>query len=116
MVVDGKFYPKYPYIRNEDIGQNTSNMFVNSAQVCNLFLEGLNGDYDGDTITVKPIYTVEANEEAEKTMQANYNFINMGATPNRKPGNEAYQAMYNMTLVLSDAAGKTSYPVFGKAK
>lgn len=48
-------------------------------------------------------------------MKANYNFINMGASPNRKPGNEAYQAMYNMTLVLPDSVDKTSYPVFGKA-
>lgn len=47
-------------------------------------------------------------------MNANYNLINMGGTPIRVPGNEAYQAMYNMTLVLSDAKG-LSAPVFGKA-
>ena len=58
---------------------------------------------------------MEANEEAEEAMKANYNFINMGASPNRKPGNEAYQAMYNMTLVLPDSVDKTSYPVFGKS-
>ena len=115
MVVDGTFYPKYPYIRQEDIGANTSNMFINSAQLCNLYLEGLTGDYDGDTVTIKPIYTVEANEEADRVMNANFNLINMGAVPNRKPGNEAYQSIYNMTLLLKDSDGKTSYPVFGKA-
>lgn len=115
MVVDGKFYPKYPDIKQGDIGQNTSNMFVNSLQVCNLYLDGLVGDYDGDTTTIKPIYTVEANEEIERVMQANYNFINMGASPIRNPGNEAYQSMYNMTLVLPDMIDKTSAPVFGKA-
>lgn len=114
MVVDGKFYPKYPYIRQGDIGKNTSNMFINSAQVCNLYLEGLVGDYDGDTVTATPIYSVEANEEVERVLNANYNLINMGGTPIRTPGNEAYQAMYNMTLVLPDAKG-LSAPVFGKA-
>lgn len=47
MVIDGKFYKNYPYIRQDDIGNNTSNMFVDSANICNLYLDGLNGDYDG---------------------------------------------------------------------
>ena len=47
MVVDNKFYPNYPYIRQNDIGTNTSNKFVDSVRICNLFLDGLNGDYDG---------------------------------------------------------------------
>ena len=114
MVVDGKFYPKYPKIREGDIGSNTSNMFVNSLRVCNLYLEGLVGDYDGDTTTVTPIYSEEANAELEKTLNSNFNLINMGGTPIRNPGNEAYQSMYNMTLLLPDAKG-VSAPVFGKA-
>ena len=113
MIVDGKFYPKYPKIREGDIGANTSNMFVNSARLCNLYLEGLVGDYDGDTITCKPVYSEEANAELEKTMNSNFNLINMGGTPIRTPGNEAYQSMYNMTLLLPDAKG-VSTPVFGK--
>ena len=43
MVIDGKFYKNYPYIRQDDIGNNTSNMFVDSANICNLYLDGLNG-------------------------------------------------------------------------
>lgn len=70
-------------------------------------------DILSDTITVKPIYSEEANAEIEKTMNANYNLINMGGSPIRVPGNEAYQAMYNMTLILPDAKGISS-PVFGK--
>lgn len=58
MVVDGKFYPRYPYIRQGDIGQNTSSMFVNSAQLCNLYLEGLVGDYDGEAKRLISLYRV----------------------------------------------------------
>lgn len=58
MVVDGKFYPKYPKIRQGDIGQNTSNMFVNSARLCNLYLEGLVGDYDGEATRLVSLYRV----------------------------------------------------------
>ena len=113
MVLDGKFYPKYPYIREGDIGTNTSNMFINSVQPCNLFLNGIGGDYDGDTVTVTPIYSVEANEECESVMSSKFNFINLGGTPIRTPGNEAYQAIYNLTLHLPDTKG-TSTPVFGR--
>ena len=105
MVVDGKFYPNYPKIRQEYIGQNTSSMFVNSVRICNLFLDGLNGDYDGDTVTIRPVYTNESNEELEKVMNSNFNLIGMGGKPIRNPGNEAFQALYNMTLVLPDAKG-----------
>ena len=113
MVVDGNFYSNYPYIRQADIGTNTSNKFVDSARICNLFLDGLNGDYDGDTVTVKGIYSVEANEELERVMKANFNFIGLGGTPIRNSGNEAFQSLYNMTLLLPDAKGKTSTPTFG---
>lgn len=43
MIVDGKFYKYYPKIRQEDIGKNTSNMFVDTMQMSNLYLKGLGG-------------------------------------------------------------------------
>ena len=49
----------------------------------------------------------------EKTIRSNFNFINMGGKPIRNPGNEAYQSIYNMTLLLKDAKG-ISNPIFGK--
>lgn len=45
-------------------------------------------------------------------MNQNFNLIGMGGTPIRNCGNEAYQAIYNLTLKLPDAAGKTSVPKF----
>lgn len=58
-----------------------------------------------DTVTVRPVYTNESNEELEKVMNSNFNLIGMGGKPIRNPGNEAFQALYNMTLVLPDAKG-----------
>lgn len=111
MVVDGKFYARYPKIRNEDIGRNTSNMFIDSLNLCNLYLQGMNGDYDGDTTTIKPIYSVEANDELEEAMHSKYNFINMGGSPIRVPGNEACQSIFALTRHLPDAP-KAEEPVF----
>ena len=45
MIVDGKFYKYYPKVRQEDIGKNTSNMFVDTMQMSNLYLKGIGGDY-----------------------------------------------------------------------
>ena len=68
-------------------------------------------DYDGDTCTIKPIYTDEANAELDKVMHSNFNMVDMGGKPIRNPGNEAYQSLYNLTLRLPTTTG-TSIPKF----
>ena len=46
MIVDiggTKYYNRYPKIRQNDIGTNTSNKFIDSANISNLFLAGIGG-------------------------------------------------------------------------
>ena len=43
MVVGNTFYKSYPYIRQEDIGTNTSNLFIDSLNISNLYLDGIGG-------------------------------------------------------------------------
>lgn len=45
MVLDSKFYKNYPLIRQEDIGSNTSNRFIDTLNISNLYLDGIGGDY-----------------------------------------------------------------------
>ena len=47
MVIDGEYYPYYPYITQDMIGKSTGNKFVDTLQICNGFLNGIGGDYDG---------------------------------------------------------------------
>lgn len=112
MVIDGVLYEDYPKIRQSDIGKNTSNMFIDTMNLSNLYLEGIGGDYDGDTVTVKGIYTVESNQEIERVMKANYNYLNTSGKGIRKASNECIFAMYSMTLVLPEDRAKLSTPVF----
>ena len=35
MVINGKFYKWYPKIRQEDIGSDTSNKFIDTCQISN---------------------------------------------------------------------------------
>ena len=43
MIVGDKSYRAYPYIRDKDIGCNTSNLFIDSLNMSNLYLDGIGG-------------------------------------------------------------------------
>lgn len=45
MVINNTFYHHYPYIRQEDIGKNTSNVFVDTLSINNSYLSSIGGDY-----------------------------------------------------------------------
>lgn len=45
MYIDNRFYKHYPKIREEDIGTNTSNKFVDTINICNLHIGNLGADY-----------------------------------------------------------------------
>ena len=45
VILDGQLYEYYPLIREEDIGSDTSNIFIDTLQISNLYLKGLEGDF-----------------------------------------------------------------------
>jgi hypothetical protein len=100
MVINGVFYKWYPKIRQTDIGKDTSNKFIDTCSIANPYCGMMNADYDGDTVTVKMAYSVEANTELKNYINSKSQFINLSGTNGRTAGNEAIQAMYNLTLVL----------------
>ena len=55
---------------------------------------------DGDQVTVKAAFSLEANEELDKMMNSKSHFISLGANNVRTSSNEAVQSLYNLTLVL----------------
>ena len=60
MIVGNKFYKNYPLIRQEDMGANTSNRFIDTLNISNLYLNGIGGDYEPVTIVVvKPLELLE---------------------------------------------------------
>ena len=67
-------------------------------------------DFDGDQVTVKMPFSVEANKELEQHLNSNGQFIALNGENARIATNEAIQAMYNITLVLPDT--KLTDPVF----
>lgn len=45
MFIDNTVYTHYPKIREEDIGGNTSNKFIDTLHISNLYLPAIGGDY-----------------------------------------------------------------------
>lgn len=110
MIVDGEFYKYYPKIREEDINTNTSNLFIDSLNICNCYLKGMTGDYDGDQVTVKGAWTDEAIDEQTKLIASKRQMIGLSGKNIRVGSNEAIQSLFNLTLILPDA--KNEKPVF----
>ena len=100
MMINNTLYKSYPKIRQEDIGSNTSNVFIDTVNICNLILQAIGGDYDGDQVTVKGIYSIEANAELEKHIKSKANYIMLGGENVRNCTNEAIQSLYNLTKVI----------------
>lgn len=111
MYTDNEFYPYYPKIRNEDIGTNTSNKFIDTLQMCNLFLKAIGGDYDGDQVTSKASFSTEANEELDRYINSNIFYIDLSGTNVRQCSNESIQSMYSMTKILNEDRNKITKEV-----
>lgn len=101
-VFDNVVYTHYPKIRKEDIGKDTSSSFIDTMNICNGYLDSIGGDYDGDMVTIKGVYTDEANAELKKQLASNIHFINLGGNPVISTSKESIQALYAMTLTSPD--------------
>lgn len=56
--------------------------------------------YDGDTASVKGVYTVESNEELIEHIESKSNYVTSSAINGREWSNEATQMLYSLTKVL----------------
>lgn len=65
---------------------------------------------DGDQVTVKGVWTTEANEELDKQMKSKKQYIGLSGKNVRTGSNEAIQSLYSLTLLLPDS--KHEKPVF----
>lgn len=112
ILVWNTFYKKYPKITLEDINQNSSNHFVDVALPNNVRLGSIGGDFDGDTVSSKVPYSIEANDELYKAINAKIHYIGFGGINKMETSHEGAQAIYNITMNLPDDDGKFTDPEF----
>jgi len=112
LLVNGTFYKKYPKIAPEDINTNSSNHFVDVALPNNVRLGSIGGDFDGDTVSSKVPYSIEANDELFKAINSKVHYIGFGAKNKMETTHEGAQAIYNLTMSLPDNPVKFTNPTF----
>ena len=112
LIANGELYPYYPKIGRDDIGKSTGNRFVDTCNICNLYLSSMGADYDGDTVSVKGIFTDEANEEIAKFVQEKQNFLDLSGGLVRDNGSDVLQSLYVFTKILDDDKSKLTQPKF----
>lgn len=112
MIVNGKFYPNYPMINVDDINKNSSNKFIDVALPNNVRLDSIGGDFDGDTISVKIPYSIEANYELQKAVESKIHYIGLGAKNRMMTIHEGIQSLYQLTMTLPDEADKLTEAEF----
>lgn len=103
MKIGDTIYDHYPMVDLNTPKGDIESLFQGSLSFSNLYLDGLCGDYDGDQVTMKPVYSIEANADCEKAMFAKGNFITISAGTNRNTGNEGIQTLYQLTMFKKTA-------------
>ena len=96
MIINDHLYENYPVIDPNKTG-NLDSEFIDSLKLSPIYLNGLDGDFDGDQVTAKGIFSQEANEEAERIMKQKSNLITIDGGIIRSIGNEGMQTLFTMT-------------------
>lgn len=109
MVIQSNFddnmelYEWYPAIEAKDINSNTSPLFEDTLSICNGLIDAMGMDYDGDTAIVKPVYTIEANQECEKQANAKIQVLGMNGYSTRNVTKENILCLYELTVQPDDS-------------
>ena len=111
IILNGVVYKNYPIIRDDLIGTDTSNMFIDTMNIFNPYLKTLSGDYDGDTCSIRGIYSDEANQELREQMQKPLHWINLDGNLAVFSHAQSIDSLYAMTLGVPGMK-KLTDPIF----
>lgn len=95
--INGHVYRHYPEV---EIGLPLSKIsirFIDSMQFSNSYCAGMGADYDGDQVTCKIVFSLEANRECEEIMNSKSFFISPSGKNVRSIRFECPQTMYDLT-------------------
>ena len=97
MRTNNTIYKWYPVIDFDADMDHIGTMFIDSQQFSPSYLLGLGGDYDGDQMTIKLLWTQEANAELEKYVNSKKYILNMDGKNMKVVGSEPVQTFYSLT-------------------
>lgn len=92
-----KIYKYYPIIDLKKSSLEVSTSFNETVNMANSILDSIGGDYDGDTISAKAVYSIEANQEVNRILYEPSHFIKNSGKLVATMTNEGTLTLYNMT-------------------
>jgi len=96
-IVNGKYYRWYPDIDAAMIGKNTSTLFNDTITGSNPTIGCAGGDFDGDTVTCKPVYSLEANNELKKFLHSKGCLHSLDGNSAKSISKEGILCLYTLT-------------------
>lgn len=103
---NGVEYPYYPDIDLKTPHELVGVKFIDSLVYSNSLLAGMGGDYDGDTVSVRGIWSDEANAEAENIMNKKISALNVMGSDTRTVSKEILNSYYELTKIVSNPVAK----------
>ena len=97
MDINGVLYKWYPLVDLNMSREKIANNFDDTLKFSNAYLKGLDGDYDGDQTSVKVLWSVEANAEAERIINSKQYFLTPAGNNIRICDIENIQTLYTLT-------------------
>ena len=92
-----KIYKYYPIIDLNKSSLEVSTSFNETVNMANSILASIGGDYDGDTISTKAVYSIEANQEVNRILYEPSHFIANSGKLVAEMTNEGTLTLYNLT-------------------
>lgn len=89
--VGEKFFKFYPKLDSRSIE------YIDTVRFSNIYLKRIGGDFDGDTVAIRSIYTKEANHEADIIMKKKSNLLSGTGGNILTLEKEAALALYYLT-------------------
>lgn len=96
-IINGKVYLHYPVIDSSLSEAEVTASFIDTVSMSNLYLKEIGGDYDGDMVSIKLLYSIEANQEAAEMIHDIKHYVSVQGKMIRVLSNEASLMMYNLT-------------------
>lgn len=109
LIFNGKEYPFYPNIDLKTSHDKIGVQFIDSLVFSNSLLEGMGGDYDGDTVSIRGLWSDEANLEAEDIMNRKMTALNISGSNSRVLSKEILNSYYALTKIEKGSKAISSY-------
>jgi len=99
ITIANKYYDNYPVVTTDfDSPSYDENMnYIDTIIPHNTMLEALGADFDGDTVSLRSVYSQEANLECEKLINSPKYLLDVTGKTTRVLRNEGIQTLYTLT-------------------